>query len=365
MSGSPIQIYQKPALPKRGQPITIIGAGGIVHDAHLPAYQKAAFPVHGIFDLNEARARELAGKFGIPHVFRTLEEAVVSSPGHAVFDVAVPAGAIVSVLPDVPDGRAVLIQKPMGETLEQAKAIRDLCQRKNLKAAVNFQLRYAPQILAARSLIEQGAIGEVNHMEVRVCVFTPWHLWSFIQGIPRAEILYHSIHYLDLMRSFLGEPRGVYAKTVQNPKLPKLASTRSNILLDYGNTVVAAISANHDHAFGVRHQESFVKWEGACGAILATLGVLMNYPQGVSDRLEYCVLHEGAASEWTEVPLEGTWFPDAFIGTMASLQRFAEGSTRELPTSVEDAYRTMEVVDAAYQSSADGATPVHSEQRHA
>ena len=37
-------------LPKNKKPIVIIGAGGIVSDAHLPAYKKANFPVRGIYD---------------------------------------------------------------------------------------------------------------------------------------------------------------------------------------------------------------------------------------------------------------------------------------------------------------------------
>src|SRR5690348_10794819 len=102
-------------------PIVIIGAGGIVNDAHLPAYRKAGFPVHGIFDLNENRARSTASKFGVEKVYSTLEEAATRSPADAIFDVAVPAASLPKILPHIPDGRAVLIQKPLGENLEQAR----------------------------------------------------------------------------------------------------------------------------------------------------------------------------------------------------------------------------------------------------
>lgn len=37
-------------------PIYIIGAGGIVNDAHLPAYTIAGFNVQGIFDINKDKA---------------------------------------------------------------------------------------------------------------------------------------------------------------------------------------------------------------------------------------------------------------------------------------------------------------------
>ena len=351
-------INQKPAMPESPAPIVIIGAGGIVKDAHLPAYRKAGFRVIGIYDKEPAKAEGLSKSFEVGRVCKSLGEAVELGKGKVVFDVAVPAVSILDVLPSLPDGSAVLIQKPMGENLEQARKIRDLCHEKKLKAAINFQLRYAPLALAARSLIDQGLLGRINEMDFRVTVYTPWHLWTFLEGIPRVEILYHSIHYLDLIRFFLGNPSGVYAKTVRHPGAPRLAATRSNIILDYGDSVMAGISANHHHEFGPRHQESYVKWEGERGAIKARLGVNLNYPEGLPDNFEYCLLKDAGLPEWKSVALKGTWFPDAFIGTMASVMRFVEGSTGQLPTSVDDAFDTMAVVEAAYRSSESGAMEI-------
>jgi len=352
-----LQLRQSPQFPQTPRPIVIIGAGGIVRDAHLPAYRLAGFPVAAIFDQNGARAAALAKEFGIPRVGATLAETIAAAPVGAVYDCAVPANAILGILEQLPDGAAVLIQKPLGEDFAGATAIRDLCRRKRLVAAVNFQLRFAPYILAARDLIARGLIGEVHDMEVRVTVYTPWHLWTFLEKIPRVEILYHSVHYVDLVRSFLGEPRGVYAKTVKHPQTLKLASTRSNLILDYGDRLRANITTNHGHDFGLQHQESYVKWEGTKGAVKVKLGLLMDYPKGVPDAFEYC-LHDGDKREWRSVPITGSWYPHAFIGTMASLMRCAAGETTELPTAVDDARRTMAVVEAAYASSQSGATPV-------
>jgi len=351
-------IVQHPVLPRSPRPIISIGAGGIVKDAHLPAYRKAGFPVRTIYDVDRSRAEALAREFSIPTVADNLPAAVESVGPDGIFDIAVPASAITDVLGSLPDGARVLIQKPMGETLEQARRIHELCRSKRLTAAVNFQLRYAPYILAARSLVKQGMIGEVHDMEVRVTVYMPWHLWKFLEGIPRVEILYHSVHYLDLIRSFLGNPRGVYARTVQHPDTTNLASTRSSIILDYGERLRVNIQTNHGHKFGLKHQESYVKWEGSRGAIKARLGLLMNYPDGEPDAFEYCVMQGDRAGNWQNVPLEGSWYPDAFVGTMASLMRRVNGETSELATSVDDALQTMALVEACYESSAHGATPL-------
>jgi predicted dehydrogenase len=330
-----------------------------VHDAHLPAYRLAGFEVAGIFDVNRDKSAALATKFGIPRVYETLTSAVASAPEGAIFDVAVPARALGGVLPQLPPGAPVLIQKPFGEDLAQARALLSVCHERQLRAAVNFQLRHAPCIHKARTMIAAGAIGELHDFEVRVTVYMPWHLWTFLEGIPRVEILYHSVHYIDLARSFLGEPKGVYAKTVKHPGTARLASTRTNIALDYGDVLRANITTNHGHGFGRKHQESYVKWEGTGGALKAKLGLLLDYPHGEPDTLEYCPLGEGdRPNAWESIPVDGNWYPHAFIGSMGSLMDHVADPSRELPTRVEDALRTMAVVEAAYESSARGATPI-------
>ncbi|MDQ5980093.1 MAG: hypothetical protein QG602_3068 [Verrucomicrobiota bacterium] len=346
-------------LPTSPRPIISIGAGGIVRDAHLPAYKLAGFPVAGLFDPDGAKAAKLAADFGVPRVFSSLAEAVAQAPAHAVFDVAVPASALPEVLPALPDGAPVLIQKPFGDNLAAARQLLALCERRRLLAAVNFQLRTAPGVAEARRLIAAGVIGELHDLEVRVTVYTPWQLWTFLEGIPRVEILYHSIHYVDLVRSFLGEPTGVHAKTTCHPLAPKLAATRTTMALDYGDALRATITTNHGHHFGGAHQESYVKWEGTRGALKLRLGLLLDYPRGEPDALALCAPGaDGRPGDWQPVPLAGNWFPHAFIGPMAALMRFANGETADLPTRVADACRTMAVVEAAYESSARGATPI-------
>ena len=109
------------SLPKKPRPIIVIGAGGIVNDAHLPAYQIAGFKVAGIFDINIEKAKNTAKKFSIPVVYENMEQLLDQDPFDVVYDIALPANKIIGVLQELPDGAAVLIQKPMGENYEQAK----------------------------------------------------------------------------------------------------------------------------------------------------------------------------------------------------------------------------------------------------
>jgi predicted dehydrogenase len=267
---------------------------------------------------------------------------------------ALPASAIISTLKQLPNDIGILIQKPMGENLEDAKQILNICREKRLTAGINFQLRHAPNVVEARKMINAGRIGEVYDIEVRVTVFTPWNNWKFLFDIPRVEIVYHSIHYIDLIRSFMGDPESVYAKTIKHPKMTELASTKSCIILDYGDTKRATISTNHGHDFGPEKQESFVKLEGTEGAIKMQLGVNLNYPKGLPDTFEYSIIAEGES--WQTLDLKGNWFIEAFPGPMAGLMKKVKNPDYTYINSVEDAIHTMEVVAASHLSSDRGGT---------
>ncbi len=321
-----------------------------MHDSHLPAYRKAGFPVAALIDPDLKKAGNLAAQFGISETYASIGAALDRLPAEVIYDVAVPASAILKVLPQLPDGAAVLIQKPMGETLAEAVAIERLCREKGLTAAVNFQLRWAPVMQAARQYALGGMLGDVHEMEVHVSCFMPWDLWSFLATCPRLEILYHSIHYVDLCRAWFGNPRRVLAKTSRNPLSPKLAATRSVIILEYDDWKRVSISANHQHTYNGT-QRSQVTWEGTEGALEAIMGVNLDYPTGKPDRLRYARRIENGNSDWETVPTNGNWFPDAFIGSMGSLQAYVCGASNELPTRVADALDTMRTVEAAYISS--------------
>jgi predicted dehydrogenase len=339
--------------PTRPRPIVVIGAGSIVRDAHLPVYRRLGFPVSGIFDLNRAAAAQRAREFEIPRVFDSLGDAL--SVADAVFDVAIPPDQVTSVLGAMRPGSAVLIQKPMGRELEQARAILAICRKNKLVAATNFQLRFAPNMLALKDAVGRGLLGRITDVEVRIVLHTPWGYWQFLRGVPRLEVLMHSIHYLDLIRSLVGEPRGVYCRGVRHPDLPDYPDVRTSIILDYGDELRASLLMNHTHAFGAARAVSELKVEGTRAAAVAKMGVNLNYPHGEPDTLEVAA---AGGEGWTSVALRGSWFLEAFEGPMSNLQRFVADEDAALVSGVEDAIKTMALVEACYQSSAAGGTPI-------
>ena len=347
----------RPPRPRSIRPIFIVGAGGIVRAAHLPAYQKAGFPVAALTDTEPERAEQVAREHRVPRAFRSVPALTRFAPPDAVYDVAVPASQLPDILRQLPRGAAVLMQKPMGDTLAEARVIRDLCREREFTAAVNFSFRYSPNNLAARAIAEDGLLGAIHDIEVQVRTYTPWQLWGFLATAPRLEILYHSIHYIDLVRSWLGEPESVRALTLKNPTTPELAATRSSLLLDYGPWKRVFILTNHAHTFGPAHQASYMQVEGTAGAVRLTFGMNLDYPYGMPDALEF-MERGNCRSTWTAIPIEGNTVPDGFLGTMGALQAYLDGSIRELPSNYEDAFRTMAVVEACYRSSDAAGEPI-------
>ena len=365
------QVWPRPSRPPR--PIVIIGAGAIVRAAHLPAYRRLEYPVAGIFDIDAARARATAGEFGIDTACATLDEA--ARIRDAIFDLAVPGDQIAGILEQLPKGAAVLIQKPMGHDLAGAHRILACCTARDLTAAVNFQLRFSPGMLALRDMMTRGALGTLVDIDVRVVIDQPWHLWRFLERAPRLELLYHSIHYIDAIRWIAGEPRSVYCRAVAHPSTPQLRDTRSSIILDYGDALRCSLVMNHTHRAGPKHQASQMTVEGLDAAVRLTWGVNLDYPagppdtmemagigdrgSGIGDRLARRSPAEGGGAgigAWKDVRLRGSWFTEAFEGPMSNLQRFVAGEDSELVGSVHDAIKTMAVVEACYQSSASGGT---------
>jgi predicted dehydrogenase len=342
-------------LPSEPKKIVIIGAGGIVSDAHLPAYKKAGFEVLGIFDPQRDKADKCAKDFNIQNVYSSEEEAFLEK--NVVFDIAVPPQILAEVVKKIPQGSICQLQKPMGNSMKDAKLIKETIKENKIIACVNLQLKFSPMMIALREAINKNMIGDISELEVSLSVKTPWHLWPFLETLDNVEVPLHSIHYLDWIRSVLGNPISVHCKSVKHPNVPKLSDARSSIILEYEKDIRCCLSINHTHdtdMHGMKHSHAYARVEGNKGAAYIKFGLLLNYPKGEPEEIE--ISTDGV--EWTKVNDVGTWFPDAFIGTMSSLQRYAAGEDEDLLHSIDNAYETMALVYACLKSNETPGTTV-------
>jgi predicted dehydrogenase len=338
-----------PLPSRRDYPIAIVGAGGIVNDAHLPAYRKAGFAIVGIYDRDSDRARRTALRFDIPTVYASLDE-LLAGPCRIV-DIAVPSAQNLAVAARVAEaGKAMLIQKPLAEDLRTALAIVRTVEAAGVIAAVNQQARWMPAALAMRNLIERGLLGEIYQVSFLNNVLTPWDLWPWMMALPQFEVLYHSIHYLDMLRTLVDrEPRLVFADGSTLPGYSAKGETRTVIQVIFDGQLRATIMDSHHNIGGLSDQSATIRVEGTEGTAVAELGLSKNYPVGMPDSFRYCSRRLQAGT-WISPSLGGTWFPDAFVGTMASVMRALEGEPGAPETSVRDNLGTLRLVFAAYES---------------
>lgn len=332
--------------PENKRKIGICGAGGIVDGAHLPAYTKAGLEVVAIFDTDHAKAQDVAKRHGIPTVYKTLTE-LLADPKVEIVDIAVPAAAQPEIFAQVAAAKKhILAQKPFATTVAAGEAMVKQAKDAGIIAAVNQQLRFEEGVAAAHKMVELGWIGTVSNFSINVNLITPWELWPWAKDLERLEVMLHSIHYHDLIRWFLGDPKTVFCAAGRTAgQFPK-GETRTISTALYSSGVTSLVHANHVNRGGDNYAEYRI--DGDKGSIRGTLGLLYDYPSGRVDTLEVnsqVVPTDG----WMPYPVTTRWFPDAFIGTMGSVMD-AISSGAPLRASVADNIGTLKMVEALYKS---------------
>ncbi len=339
----------KPKLPdKADYGIGIIGGGQIVNQAHLPAYRKAGFRVLAINDRDRNAAARTAAAFDIPSVCDTAEE-LLRRGDISIVDIAVPAVHNPLLARQALEaGKHVLVQKPMAETVAAAEGMVAAATANSRNLAVNQQMRWSPAVRAATDVLRQRLLGELIECSVQVQVRTPWESWPWLRDHPYPEIYYHTIHYVDTIRAWLGNPIRIYASLAHYPGATYKGPTRNYMVLEYPGNLRTTISVNHHSVVPSDQLKAEFHIEGTDGSCGGLIGLLLNYPVGRSDLFRFShreLLPRGSM----EMELEGRWFPDAFMGPMSSLMDAITNNTQP-ETSGEDVLGTLRILEAIQTS---------------
>jgi predicted dehydrogenase len=333
-----------PADHRRG--IAVIGAGAIVDVAHLPAYNGLGLDVRGVYDRNAERAAEVAERHGVGRVYRSLDELLADDQVEVVDVAVVPWAQPDLVREAIRAGKHLLCQKPFAPDVATGRELLGQAEAAGLKVAVNQQLRWDEGVAAARAMVGNGWIGAPTTMSFSVDISTDWSAWNWLVESPRLEIMYHSIHYLDAIRSILGDPLRVFATGSRRSGQVAAGETRTISTLVFDGDVRAVLHVNHENQGGDQRAEFRI--DGTEGAIRGTLGLLYDYPDGRPDTLE--VFSKVVPTDgWLAYPVTQRWIPWAFGGPMAGLLGWIAGGT-PAPTDARDNLRTLALVHALYGS---------------
>jgi predicted dehydrogenase len=155
--------------------VAVIGAG-MAGKAHAAAYRTAPTlyastlpPVRlvSVADVYEPLAEAAAKRFGFER-HDTSWQSVVDAEDIDVVSVVVANSLhreIVEAL--LAAGKHVLCEKPLSDTIENARAMADAARTASTVARVGFTYRRAPGIAYIRELVQSGALGDVYHLSGR------------------------------------------------------------------------------------------------------------------------------------------------------------------------------------------------------
>ncbi|MEO7734393.1 MAG: Gfo/Idh/MocA family oxidoreductase, partial [Kofleriaceae bacterium] len=184
----------------------MVGAGNIC-EFHVAAVKKLAPDVEliGITDLDAARAEANAEKWGTK-AHKDLDALVAA--GANVIHVLTPPFAHAKVATAALErGCHVLIEKPIAEDADEARAIGALAEKKGLVASVNHSLLYDPQVKKALDAVAAGALGEVVSVDIlRGSEYPPYEGGPLPPWYRNAGYAYRdlAVHCMYLLQALLG-----------------------------------------------------------------------------------------------------------------------------------------------------------------
>ncbi|MDQ1014643.1 Gfo/Idh/MocA family protein [Streptomyces afghaniensis] len=165
------------------------------------------------------RAEEAAAQFGFASTTRDWRE-VVADPRVRAVSITAPNFLHREIGVAMAEaGKHIWIEKPVGLTAEDARAVADAVAEAGVQGTVGFNYRNAPAVEAARELIASGEIGTVTHVRIRLFSDYAAHpegalTWRYERERGGSGVLGDlASHGADLARHLLGDITSLTADT--------------------------------------------------------------------------------------------------------------------------------------------------------
>ena len=165
------------------------------------------------------RAEEAAGQFGFASTTRDWRD-VVEDPRIQAVSITAPNFLHREIGVAMAEaGKHIWIEKPVGLSAADARAVADAVATAGVQGAVGFNYRNAPAVEAARELIASGAIGTVTHVRIRLFSDYAAHpegalTWRYEKERGGSGVLGDlASHGADLARHLLGDIEALTADT--------------------------------------------------------------------------------------------------------------------------------------------------------
>jgi predicted dehydrogenase len=373
--------------------VAVVGFGWMGR-LHAQAYSRVRhhFPdlalvprLLAVVDDVPGRAEAAAGQFGFASAVPDWR-AVVADPRIAAVSIATPNWLHREIGVAMAEaGKHVWIEKPVGLTLDDARAVARAVSAGGVQSTVGFNYRHAPAVAAAREMIAGGGIGRVTHARFRLLSDYAAHpegalSWRFQRGSGGNGVIGDlASHGVDLVRYLLGEIASLVADAaVFLPQRPRPAGATAGhvraaggepgpvenddyvsglLRLASGARVVleasrVAVGAQNDYGFEVHGTTGALYWDFRRMGELGVSRGDAHQDQPVSTvhvgpgAGRYAAFQPGAANAMSYDDLK-------VIEAHDFLRSIAEG--RPSGATVDDAVQAAVVLDALERSATDRA----------
>jgi predicted dehydrogenase len=206
------------------------------------------------------RAEAFATEYGLARAYGSYHE-IMNDPDVDVLYIATPHPQHHAIaLAAIAAGKAVLIEKTFTATVVGAERIIDAANRQQIFAMEAMWTRFQPAIVAARALIDDGAIGEVRQLQADLGVDRPYdptdRLFDPAQG--GGAMLDLGVYVVSFAQYFLGTPDRI---EVTGSLTPTGVDAEAGLLLVYedGRAATLLISLKH-HTPGAARIQGTKGW---------------------------------------------------------------------------------------------------------
>ena len=160
------------------------------------------------------RAERFAGEYGIPHAYGTYE-ALLADPAVDVVYVSLPNALHAEwSIRAMAAGKHVLCEKPLARTVDECRRMIAAAQTHRVRLMEAFQFRFHPQTHRLRSLVADGAIGELRLIRSAFSfVLTDADNVRFSRSLAGGALMDVGCYCVNLSRHLAGaEPLFAYAE---------------------------------------------------------------------------------------------------------------------------------------------------------
>ena len=149
-------------------------------------------------------------------------------------------------------GKHVFLDKPIANTIADARAITAACRRAGVVLALGYQRRRESHFRWIRRQIDAGAFGRLVNAEANISRdrlgqfdLTSWRYTA--AGMPGGVMLQIGIHYTDVLEYLLGPIEAVSARVAQLV-LPGDNPDVASLILEHANGALTTLNASYASA---------------------------------------------------------------------------------------------------------------------